>query len=110
MNGVGQACCLSEIVSDLCWLGRFMSGTGILGPDDRTELIDGDIIFMAPMGTRHASCIGRLLEIFFQGLGKLVSILSQTPVRLNGGLEPQPDLSILKRREVVGLGLLNFGS
>ncbi|OCQ90722.1 hypothetical protein BCD67_03115 [Oscillatoriales cyanobacterium USR001] len=72
---------------------------GILGLDDRTELIDGDIIFMSPMGTRHASCIDRLLEIFFLGLGKRATITSQTPIRLNGRLEPQPDLSILKRRE-----------
>ncbi len=71
---------------------------GIIGPDERTELIDGDIILMAPMGSRHAGCIGCLYELFYDALGKRISILSQTPVRLNGGLEPQPDVSILKRR------------
>ncbi len=71
---------------------------GMLG-DNRTELIDGDIIYMAPMGSRHLGCVGRLLEIFFLGLGKRATILSQTPVRLNGKLQPEPDLSILKRRD-----------
>ncbi len=70
---------------------------GMLG-DGKTELIDGDIIYMAAMGNRHANCMGRLYELFYDALGKSISILSQTPVRLNGGLEPQPDLSIVKRR------------
>ncbi|OCR00457.1 hypothetical protein BCD67_25795, partial [Oscillatoriales cyanobacterium USR001] len=70
---------------------------GMLG-DGRTELIDGDIVYMAPMGSRHAGCIGRLLKIFFKVLDDRASILSQTPVRLNGRLEPQPDVSILKPR------------
>ncbi len=68
---------------------------GILGPDERTELIDGDIVLMAPMGSRHASCIDRLVVIFFDALGKRATIRSQSPIRLNGQLEPQPDLSIL---------------
>ncbi len=71
---------------------------GIIGADERTELIDGDIVYMAPMGSRHGGCIARLLEIFFDALGKRATVTSQTPVRLNGQFEPQPDLLILKRR------------
>ncbi len=72
---------------------------GIIGPDERTELIDGDIMLMAPMGSGHVSCVGRLLKMFFKALGDRATILSQTPVRLNNGLEPEPDLSILHPRE-----------
>ncbi len=72
---------------------------GIIGPDERTELIDGDIIYMAPMGSRHAGCIPRLLKIFFKALGDHALITSQTPVRLNGQFAPEPDLSILKPRD-----------
>ncbi len=71
---------------------------GMLG-DGRTELIDGDIIFMAPMGSRHANCVDGLAEIFYDALGKRARIRSQAPIRLNGKLEPEPDLSILKRRK-----------
>ncbi len=74
-----------------------LSELGMLG-DGKTELIDGDIIYMAPMGTRHAGYIGRLLKIFFKALGDRVLITAQTPVRLNGRLQPEPDLSILKPR------------
>ncbi len=72
---------------------------GIIGPDERTELIDGDIILMAPMGTRHLSCLIRLNRIFPSLLNNCAFVVMQSPVRLNGGLEPEPDLSILKLRE-----------
>ncbi len=70
---------------------------GMLG-DGRTELIDGDIILMAPMGTRHAGYIMRLGRIFSENLRKRALVAVQIPVRLNGKLQPEPDLSILKPR------------
>jgi Uma2 family endonuclease len=44
-----------------------MVEAGILHEDDRTELLEGKIIQMAAMGSRHAGCsvwsvIGRLAE------------------------------------------------
>ncbi len=71
---------------------------GMLG-DGRTELIDGDIVYMAPIGSRHAGCVNRLLKIFARNLRERAAIAIQNPVRLNGRLEPQPDLSILKLRD-----------
>jgi len=72
---------------------------GIIGPDERTELIDGDIILMAPMGSRHFSRLIRLVRIFPKLFNDRASVAIQGPVRLNNGLEPEPDLSILKYRE-----------
>ncbi len=72
---------------------------GIIGPDERTELIDGDIILMAPMGSGHISCLIRLSRIFPKLFDDRASVVAQIPVRLKVGLVPEPDLSILKRRE-----------
>jgi len=72
---------------------------GIIGPDERTELIDGDIILMAPMGSRHFSRLIRLDRIFSKLLNDSAFVVMQGPVRLNGQFEPEPDISILKPRD-----------
>jgi Uma2 family endonuclease len=37
-----------------------MIDAGILDEDDRVELIRGEIVQMAPIGSDHASCVARL--------------------------------------------------
>ena len=37
-----------------------MGRAGILTPEDRVELLDGEVIVMAPIGTRHAAGVDRL--------------------------------------------------
>jgi Uma2 family endonuclease len=44
---------------------------GILGPADRVELIDGEIINMSPIGALHAALVARLASTFSQRLGEV---------------------------------------
>ncbi len=41
-----------------------MSEAGIFTEDDRAELIDGEVVQMAPTGPRHASGVRRLIAIW----------------------------------------------
>jgi hypothetical protein len=41
---------------------RRMAEAGIFGEDDRIELIDGDLIDMAPIGQVHAAVVTGLTE------------------------------------------------
>lgn len=72
---------------------------GILGEDERVELIEGEIVQMSPIGIRHASCVKRLNKLFSQLLGDRVMVAVQDPVELSNLSEPQPDLALLKPRD-----------
>ena len=75
-----------------------MAEAGILKPEDRVELIEGEIIQMSPIGNRHAGCVNRATDLFtFLFRGKAV-VTVQNPVRLNIYNEPQPDLVLAKPR------------
>jgi len=77
-----------------------MAEAGILGEDDRVELIEGEIVEMVPIGSAHVGCVMRLhnrllsLEYHHKAL-----IGMQNPIHLNPMSEPQPDLMLLKPRE-----------
>ena len=75
-----------------------MAEAGILHEDDRIELIEGDIIEMAPIGHRHTACVKRLNHLFIEQLGLRVVISVQDPIRLSPRSEPQPDLALLRPR------------
>jgi Uma2 family endonuclease len=77
-----------------------MAEAGILGPDDRVELIDGEIIDLAPIGSPHAGSVNILVEAFaaMAAAGRLV-LSVQNPLCLDAFNEPQPDLMLLRPRE-----------
>src|SRR6516225_11690108 len=76
-----------------------MAEVGILDPDDRVELIEGEIVQMSPIGDRHGGCVNRANDAF-TGLfrGKAV-VTVQNPVRLNEFNEPQPGLTLCRWRD-----------
>lgn len=75
-----------------------MAETGILHPDERIELIDGEIVRMSPMGSRHAGCVHRLNNFFARVLGEAVIVACQCPLRLSDFSEPEPDIALLRPR------------
>ena len=75
-----------------------MAEAGILGEDDRVELIEGEIVQMSPIGRGHLACVDRLNDLLVRGLGDEVIVRVQGSIRLNGGSEPEPDLVLLRRR------------
>ncbi len=54
-----------------------------LSPEDRTELIEGEIIYMSPIGSRHAPCVNRLTAILNTLLNKQAVIRIQNPIQLS---------------------------
>ena len=75
-----------------------MGETGILGPQDRVELIDGEIIDMSPIGVLHAAIVDVLARHFGRRTGESVFVRCQNPLRLDDISEPEPDIAILRPR------------
>jgi Uma2 family endonuclease len=73
-----------------------MAEAGVLRPKERVELIEGELLAMAPIGGRHFNAVGRLAELLFQAVGMNAFVSVQGPVVLRPTSEPQPDLVLLK--------------
>jgi Uma2 family endonuclease len=74
-----------------------MGEAGIFG-DRRIELIDGDIIDMAPIGQGHESAVGGLNEALVLACAGRAIVWPQNSLRLNRWNVPQPDFAVLRRR------------
>lgn len=73
-----------------------MAEVGVLSPDDRTELIEGEIIDMPPIGHRHAEVVRLLTKRLLRSIGDAAEVSAQLPVRLSLRSEPQPDFAVLR--------------
>jgi Uma2 family endonuclease len=77
---------------------RQMAVAGILGPEERTELIEGEVLKMSPIGHRHAMCVARATHLFTTALQGKVIVNVQNPLQLSHYSELQPDIVLLKHR------------
>ncbi len=75
-----------------------MAEIGILREDERVELIDGEIIDMAPIGQGHAATVGGLNRALVMACGNKAIVWVQNPVCLDRLNEPEPDFAVLRPR------------
>jgi len=75
-----------------------MGEAGVFAPDARLELIEGEIIEMAPIGPPHASVVAVLTRLFVRQAGDAAFVWVQNPVIVGQRSMPQPDLAILEAR------------
>ena len=76
-----------------------MGRSGILTEDDRVELIEGEILSMAPIGSEHASKVDRLARALQRGVRTDAIVRIQNPILLGESSEPQPDLAVVRYQE-----------
>ena len=73
-----------------------MVEVGILHPDERVELIDGEVTLMAPVGPQHLWSVNllnsSLAELVVEGR---VIVQIQSPIRLDDNFQPEPDVALL---------------
>jgi len=75
-----------------------MGEAGVLPPDARVELINGEVVDMATMRSRHASAVSRLISLLTRAAGERATVWCQSPLVLGERSMPEPDLMLLKPR------------
>jgi Uma2 family endonuclease len=73
-----------------------MSELELLDPEERTELIAGQITLMAAKGTSHVTSLYLLANMLRDRLGSTALIRTQDPIQLDDFSEPEPDLVIVR--------------
>ena len=76
-----------------------MAEAGVFHPEERVELLDGDVIVMAAVLDWHAFVVDWLNENFVLALPGRAQVRIQNPTRLNDYSEPEPDVMLLRRRD-----------
>ncbi len=70
---------------------------GLFGPDPKVELLEGEVYTIAPMLPGHSTAVDMLRDLLRQHLKPaLWAVGSQTPVRVGGRSEPEPDLWVAR--------------
>ena len=69
---------------------------GILGEGDRVELIEGELVEMAPIGGEHATVVSTLTMILARQCDSSQLVHVQNPLRLDRTSEPQPDVVLAR--------------
>jgi Uma2 family endonuclease len=78
---------------------NFLHDQGKFKPDDRLELIEGEIYEMSPIGSFHARCVDFLSNMLAALLFRKCIVRTQSPVILNDLNQPQPDLAVIRYQE-----------
>ena len=70
----------------------------VFAPDARLELIEGEIVEMAPIDPPHAGCVKTLIRLLARRVGEKALVSVQDPVIISPRSVPQPDFVLLKPR------------
>jgi Uma2 family endonuclease len=68
---------------------------GLLDEDDRVELIDGEILEMAPQLTRHSAMVAHVQKVLEAAFGPGYHARVQLPFALDPMSEPEPDIAVV---------------
>jgi Uma2 family endonuclease len=68
----------------------------ILGPEDRVELLGGDVLLKEPQYSPHATAIQLAFRALDRAFGQGWTVRPQLPVALDEESEPEPDLCVVR--------------
>ncbi|MEG3975769.1 Uma2 family endonuclease [Microcoleus sp. herbarium8] len=69
---------------------------GFFHPEERVELIEGNIIKISAKGTVHASATRRTASLLHNLVGNQAAVYTQDPIALDDNSEPEPDIAVVR--------------
>lgn len=69
--------------------------SGFFHPEERLELVDGELLRMTPQGSRHATAVSLGEETLRRAFGLGFAVRVQMPLALDDDSEPEPDLAVV---------------
>jgi Uma2 family endonuclease len=75
-----------------------MGDAGIFADRERVELIEGELVAMAPIGSEHAGAVTGFAHRLIMAVGDRALVRVQSPIRLDTLNEPKPDFALVKPR------------
>jgi Uma2 family endonuclease len=89
---------------------RRMVEVGLIGEDERLEVLDGEIVPMSPKGTRHEDVKVAIAELWRERAPADVTIAQETGLRLDERTYLEPDFIVfprsVRRRAATGPDIL----
>jgi Uma2 family endonuclease len=76
-----------------------MCESGILKPDERVELVDGELFAIPSMNAPHAGTVARMMHVLNAQLRDRALVWSQLPLVVSERSEPFPDITLLRLRD-----------
>ncbi|MGH7894123.1 MAG: Uma2 family endonuclease, partial [Candidatus Binatia bacterium] len=75
-----------------------LAEAGVIGPDERVELLDGIVVSMAPQSPLHASTVYRVSRVLERALGPRAFVRPQFTLPLAVHSAPEPDVAVVPGR------------
>lgn len=72
---------------------------GVLGPDDRVELLEGVIVAMPPHAMRHSAGVRRANRALIRAAGDRAAVQVQLSLHAGATSVPEPDVAVLPGTE-----------
>jgi Uma2 family endonuclease len=72
-----------------------MIDAGVLTPEDRVELIEGEILTVTPQGSAHATAVSLAHDALRGVIGPSLHVRVLLPLALGSASEPEPDIAIV---------------
>ena len=69
---------------------------GFFHPEERVELLSGNIIKMSAKGTAHTSATRRTASVLRDLLGNQAAVYNKSPIALDDNSEPEPDIAVVR--------------